>query len=158
MTEVSVNFPVVSRSPVEGEEVGEGDEMVNAKSIPVFNHDKTHFTPCFVLDSDKFKVKKNLNHYESYHVSRIEEMEEEKEELLVAKPSKNHCFCGLCRVHFEDYLTHIMLEIHKENVKKAKFDKKITSLTSILKKKDQRLEKQLKKLAKEASKQKGIKK
>jgi uncharacterized protein (DUF1919 family) len=74
--------------------------MVNTRSLPVFNSDQNYFTPCFVLESDSIKVQKNLNFYLDYHLVKVEEASEEKEEILVAKPSRNHSFCGLCRVHY----------------------------------------------------------
>lgn len=80
----------------------------------------------------------------NYHLNRVEEVNEEKQEILVPRPSKNHSFCGICRVHYEDYLTHIGLEIHQENIKKAKFEKNINILNKILVKKDKREAKKLK--------------
>lgn len=54
--EVSVNFPIVSRSPTQ-QQIQESDlDSVPMNSYPVFNHDMKYFTPCFVVDADKFKV------------------------------------------------------------------------------------------------------
>ena len=59
-------------------------------------------------------------------------MEEEKDELFTPKPSKNHTFCGICRHHYEEYLTHIATEEHQEKLKKAKFEKNVSSFAKIL--------------------------
>lgn len=118
---MTVSFPVISRQLGEGQETATQGETVPTRSLPVFNKDRSHFTPSFVLESDKAKVEKNLNFYMDHHFVKLEEASEEKDDILVPKPSKNHSFCGLCRLHFEDYLTHLELEVHRDNLKKAKF-------------------------------------
>ena len=60
-----------------------------------------------MLENDLEKVEKNLNSYYNFHLNKINEMKEEKEEIYVAKPSKNHTFCGICRQHYDDYFTHV---------------------------------------------------
>lgn len=93
-----------------------------------------------------------------HHFVKLEEASEEKDDILVPKPSKNHSFCGLCRLHFEDYLTHLELEVHRDNLKKAKFQKSISTLFKILVKKDKRVERQAKRQLKEVLKTKKVQK
>jgi len=65
----------------------------------------------------------------------------------LAKPSKNHTFCGICRQHYDDYFTHINDQPHKDRLTKGKIEKTISSLVKILQKKDKRIAKTTKSVA-----------
>ena len=64
---------------------------------------------------------------------------DEKEEIFVPKPSKNHTYCGICRVRYEDYMEHVAGEIHSDKIKKAKFDQNIKQFMKVLQKKEKRI-------------------
>ena len=55
------------------------------------------------------------------------------------KPSKNHTFCGICRVRYEDYQEHTQGSVHTEKLKKAKYGKNIDNFMKLLQKKEKRI-------------------
>ena len=63
---------------------------------------------------------------------------------MVPKPSKNHTYCGICRVRYEDYLEHVAGIVHSQKIKKAKYAQNIDKFVKILQKKNKRIEKQKK--------------
>lgn len=71
VTEVSVNFPLISR-PNNHLEIGDqNDEIIVNRTIPVFNNDNCFYTPSFILENDLEKVEKNLNSYFNFHSHKV---------------------------------------------------------------------------------------
>ena len=87
-----------------------------------------------------------------YHQKQVSEISQEPSELYIASPCRYNRFCGVCKVYFEDYLEHIMLDDHRAQLKNRQQDKKVTELISLFKKKQYRSLKADKKIQKASKK------
>ena len=71
------------------------------------------FSPFCTLDEKRMVAKYYTHNALNYDENNIETIEVGKE----PKPLKEHTFCHLCRVVYQDYLEHLETKTHKKNKK-----------------------------------------
>lgn len=58
----------------------------------------------------------------------MDELTQKKVVMLYPKPNKRHCYCGVCKNNFEEYLQHIKSEHHTRRFANNSYIQKIESL------------------------------
>ena len=110
--------------------------LVTVKSTPTFNNDNDYFTPAFLLREDQIKIQRNpcnVQMFHDMHAHKLPDLTASSEhfsaeqEIYVPRPSSSK-FCHVCRVAYDDYLSHTEMDYHHHNIASNKFSQDIARL------------------------------
>ena len=99
-------FPLIKRDDIKNN-ISNYDIPMYFEKIP------SGFSPFCTLDEKRMVAKYYTHNALNYDENNIETIEVGKE----PKPLKEHTFCHLCRVVYQDYLEHLETKTHKKNKK-----------------------------------------
>lgn len=99
-------FPLIRRDDIKNN--------LSIYDIPMFFEKiPSGFSPFCTLDEKRIVAKYYTHNSQNNDDNNIETIEIEKE----PRPLKEHTFCHLCRVVYQDYLAHLETKTHKKNKK-----------------------------------------